>query len=310
MQDLILQYGVYLVALLIFAGELGVPTGIPAEVAMLLAGSYAIRSGTNLAWGVALVSAGDFVGTLLLHIVARTGGVHLLRKLHIRREADAEITERWRQRLGGRDALAVFVTRLLPLVRMWATIGSGLIPIRLTSFVVGALPASVIWTGVPLVAGFVLRGSVRRFEEQYTGFSHIGLIVLPGISAGMAALWWTSRGKSPSGKLRRGRLVAGLAACAGAIYYVVRIAIRSDQAASHGSTFLPLPILVSWLALLMLAAIGLSAVAYEDIRAARAEIVSDHPAPRLEVMSAVAWIFLVIALGATMTWMEFRYPAL
>ena len=41
---LIAQYGVFIVALLILVGELGVPTGVPAELALLLTGAYAVHS--------------------------------------------------------------------------------------------------------------------------------------------------------------------------------------------------------------------------------------------------------------------------
>jgi len=78
---LILHYGVPLVALMLFAGEIGIPTGIPMEITLLLAGAYAVHSLPELLFGLALVTVADLSGTTLLHLVARTGGVRLLTRL-------------------------------------------------------------------------------------------------------------------------------------------------------------------------------------------------------------------------------------
>ena len=78
---LIAQYGVFIVALLILVGELGVPTGVPAELALLLTGAYAVHSLKGLVGAILLISLADIVGTMTLHMAARTGGASILQRL-------------------------------------------------------------------------------------------------------------------------------------------------------------------------------------------------------------------------------------
>jgi hypothetical protein len=71
--SLIAHYGLPLVALIVCAGELGFPTGVPVEIALLLTGAYAIHSVPMLLVGVILVAAADLLGTTSLHLIMRTG---------------------------------------------------------------------------------------------------------------------------------------------------------------------------------------------------------------------------------------------
>ncbi|HKG24597.1 MAG TPA: hypothetical protein VKB09_03065, partial [Thermomicrobiales bacterium] len=105
---------------MIFAGELGLPTGIPAEIALLIVGAYGVHSVPGLIGGLILVAIGDLCGTMTLFMAIRTGGVRLLAIIRRRAGADPgsdDVFTRLRRRLHGHDSLAVFVGRLLPLAR-------------------------------------------------------------------------------------------------------------------------------------------------------------------------------------------------
>jgi membrane protein DedA with SNARE-associated domain len=192
--SLIPTYGVPLVALLIFVGELGVPTGIPSEVALLLAGAYAIDSVPSLLAGLALVCVADILGTVGLHFASRTGGVRLLRRFLPNQASGREgVMDRWRRRLGGHDVSIVFVMRLIPLVRMYISVSTGLLRIRVRDFLLGAVPASVLWAGTPLAAGYVFRTHVQGIVDRVTQTSQILLVLLPALGAGLLVVWWVRR---------------------------------------------------------------------------------------------------------------------
>src|SRR5262249_13189385 len=72
--DFVVSHGVPLVALLVFITELGVPTGIPFEVALLLAGATAVHSLQGLVTAVAIVALADLAGTTTLFLIRRSGG--------------------------------------------------------------------------------------------------------------------------------------------------------------------------------------------------------------------------------------------
>lgn len=151
-----------------FASAAGIPTGVPIAVVLMLSGAYLISSPPALAAALLAVAAAELAGTLLLHIIARTGGVRLLERMASGRQERVHATfEQWRGRLGGRDAAAIAVLRLIPFVRMGTTVGSGLMGIRLRDFVFGSAIAAVIWTGVPISLGFAFRTNLEVLEGAY-----------------------------------------------------------------------------------------------------------------------------------------------
>jgi membrane protein DedA with SNARE-associated domain len=308
------HYGVPLVALMICAGEVGVPTGVPAEIALLLAGAYAVDSLPALIVGVLLVALGDFIGTTAMHLVARTGGVRLMTRLLRRHDAQREETvARWRRRLGGHDVAVVFVLRLLPLLRMWVAIGTGLLRIRLRSYLLGAAPAAVAWAGTLLVLGYVFRADVHALEARYTSAAHVLLAMLPAFSLITGVAWWVGSGHSLRASMHRGRSVLGLLAALFSAGVLVRMAWANEWAVEHGAAALPRPLLVLWIAGLAGLAATLLVYAYADLRASRrAHPRSGRPSrdTRLEIASVLVWVALLCTAGVIPMVLERLDPAL
>jgi membrane protein DedA with SNARE-associated domain len=205
----IAHYGVPMVALLLFAGELGIPTGIPIEIALLLTGSYAIHSRSALLLSLALVTVADLLGTTTLHLIARSGGVRLLRRLRRRLPTSQEsVFDRWRHRLGEHDALVVFVLRLLPIVRMWASVGAGLVSLPFRAFLFGAAPAALIWAGIPLTLGYLFGSQIQTHTSRVALVSHSLLFEVPLLLVAGALVWWFRSRRASSRRLLRGRTQA------------------------------------------------------------------------------------------------------
>jgi membrane protein DedA with SNARE-associated domain len=312
--SLILRHGVPLVALLVFAGELGFPTGIPVEIALLAVGAYAVHTLPALIAAVLLVSTADLLGTTLLHLLVRSGGVRLLGWLFHRHGKRPEATAaRWRQRLGDRDALLVFVVRLLPLVRMYVSIGAGLLRIRLRGFVAGAAPAALLWAGTPLVLGYLFRADVHRFEARYTASAHLLLAALPAVGLVTGLALWIGNAHPTRATLLRTRSVLGLIAAFATAGYLVRLAWRNEWSVEHGAAALPHPLLALWLGALALLALLLLAFAAADFRAAAALHVRTPAVPRrlrADLMGMCAWLSVLSLAGGIPVMLELRYPAL
>ncbi len=314
-QPLIVHYGIIIVALMVFVGELGVPTGIPVEVALMLGGAFAIHSYPMLIVGLIVVMLADIAGTTTLHLVARTGGIRLLGKLlRTHEERSREFLEGWRKRFGGHDVGIVFVGRLLPIARMYVAIGTGLIRIPFRDYVIGASPAALIWAGLPLTIGFFLRNDVSRIASQYTHFEHVAMIILPVLLVIAAATWWVHRGGTLRGRVLRVRSAVALIVVSGIIFYMVQSAINNDESLEHGLGGLPPLILWTWLGILATIAIGLLLVAISDFRLARRVFKQRHlPLPQLirtELTTTIVWLALIVTAGAVMLTIEIRYPVL
>src|SRR6478735_333982 len=195
---LIAQYGVFIVALLILVGELGVPTGVPAELALLLTGAYAVHSLKGLAGAILLIALADVIGTMALHMAARTGGASILQRLMKRHESDGPTSlDRWRSKLGKNDIVMVAGIRMLPMVRMYITIAAGLFRMRKRDFILGATPAALVWVGIPVALGYAFRTNVSLLTDRYSSASHVILFASPMLGVSIAAFVWlrANRGK-------------------------------------------------------------------------------------------------------------------
>ncbi len=314
-QQLIVHYGVIIVALMVFVGELGVPTGMPVEVALMIAGAFAIHTYPELGVGLVAVMLADIAGTTTLHLVARTGGVQLLQRvLRRHEERSREFLEHWRVKFGGHDVGIVFVGRLLPIARMYVAIGTGLIRIPFRDYVIGAAPAALIWAGLPLTIGYFLSSDVTRIADQYTRIEHIAMIVIPILIVIGAVVWWVHRGGTLRGRVLRVRSAVALVVSLGIVAYMVQSAWINDESVEHGVAGLPAPILWTWLGILAALALGLLIVAVSDFRLARKVFKQRHlPLPQLvrtELTTTIVWLALIITAGAVMLEIELRYPVL
>ena len=214
---LIAQYGVFIVALLIMVGELGVPTGIPAELALLLTGAYAVHSIKGLVFAILLIGVADIIGTTALHLAARTGGASLLQRLMKRHESDGPNSlDRWRAKMGHNDIVMVAGIRMLPMVRMYISIAAGLLRMRKRDFILGATPAALVWVGIPVALGYAFRTNVSLLTDRYASASHVLFFASPLLGISIAAFVWL-RGNRDKLPVYRARLTGALQAKAAQI---------------------------------------------------------------------------------------------
>jgi membrane protein DedA with SNARE-associated domain len=201
-----LSYGLPIVALTLLFSAIGIPTGVPIHVVLLLTGAYLIGSPPGLAVAILAMTAAELAGTLVLHGIARTGGVRVLERMASDRQDRVQVTfDRWRGRLGGRDVAVITVLRLIPFVRMGTTVGTGLLGIRLRDFAIGAAISAVIWTALPLSVGYAFRSNVTTIE----GYYHSVLDALPmALGIGLAIVMISVLGKSQATRARLRETVA------------------------------------------------------------------------------------------------------
>ena len=185
---IIVQHGVPVVALLVLLGQLGLPTGVSAEVMLLLTGCYAVHSLGELAGAVALVAVADLIGAAALFVAARRGGAWLA----ARRRASAATPS-------GRRPALLLLCRSLPVVRMPATVAAGLVRLPARRFLAGSSLAGLVWCGVPLTAGYLLRTDVRALADGFGAAAQALLWLLPasGVLVALARRYARRSGMSP-----------------------------------------------------------------------------------------------------------------
>jgi membrane protein DedA with SNARE-associated domain len=183
--EMIAQYGVPIVALLVLLGQLGIPTGVSAEAAILLAGCYAVHSLGELIGAVALLAAADLIGAAILFLAVRRGSARFLA----------------RRRGGGHRgrrsvSYLLFAGRFLPFVRMPATVALAMTRVPTRRFLGGSAVAALVWCGVPLGVGYLLRSDVRAVIDGLGTVSQALLWLLP--AAGLPLAWFLRRMRRPA----------------------------------------------------------------------------------------------------------------
>lgn len=299
MPALIAQHGLLIVVLIIFFGEIGFPTLVPGEIAILLAGAQVVHSIPVLIGVCALFGAVDILACSTIHVASRTCGnrllVRLLRHLQSNRKRHEEIIEGWRRKLRGCDALVVFVTRLIPMFRLYASISTGLIRIRFRHFVAGAVPASLVWASTPLIVGYTQRTRVAAVQAHFPALINIVIICTVVILVGTAAAAWVRNAGSHAAGLRRLRFALGLGAVGGALVRLVLVALNVDRVFSYASAVSSAQVISLWVTILSLVALTLLWIAARDLGAIRRH----HR--NIGAVSVVAWVSLMLMFGGLNT---------
>lgn len=185
---LVASHGLPIVALMVFLAELGLPTGMSPKVGLLLAGSVALHSMPDLLVGLLAVTAANLLGACALHFLARTGGARIIARIQRKRPTNAGgALERLRARFGGHDIAAIFIGRIVPMVRIYVTIASGLARMSWRDFLLGSAPAALLWSGIPLLLGYCFRGSVQQFTASGSTASLVFFVAVPLIGVVIAA---------------------------------------------------------------------------------------------------------------------------
>ena len=189
LSNLVSQYGVLAVLLLMAAESCGIP--FPSEVIMPTAGLLAAAGHMNIAEAILAGAAGNLLGSLVAFALAARFGEPLLlgpgRWIGIRAH-HLEIADGWFQRWG---LWAVFFGRVLPVVRTYISFPAGLARINLLWFsiltFVGALP----WCAALALVGYTL----GKNYERVSGPIQLAAIAIAVLVAVVVVVWYL-RGRS------------------------------------------------------------------------------------------------------------------
>lgn len=172
---------------------------VPSEVTMVFGGFLVSRGELSLVWVGLLGAVGNVVGSWIAYSVGLRGGRPLAdrwgRYVFLRKK-ELDRAEVWFERRG---ELAVFVGRLLPVVRTFISFPAGVARMPMVRFSVYTFLGSLIWSYALAWAGFELGENWRTLLDYGTPISiGIGIAV-----AGLGAWWLVRRARARRAELRR-----------------------------------------------------------------------------------------------------------
>ena len=157
---------------------------IPSEMIMPLAGFIAARGEFNVVFLLVAGTAGSVIGTLPWYYAGRLCGKERLKKLANRHgrwltvtPGDLDKALNSFQRHGRK---AVFFGRLIPAIRTLISVPAGIAGMPLVQYLAYSTAGSLVWTGLLVAAGFVLKSQYELVGKYVDPISKVivGAIVV------------------------------------------------------------------------------------------------------------------------------------
>jgi membrane protein DedA with SNARE-associated domain len=179
---------------------------IPSEVILPMAGWKVSQSAadpsileplTGLPWNiplaVALATVGSVAGALVGYAIGAWGGRPILdrygRYVGIG-AADLDRADRWFERWG---SWAVFLGRMVPLVRTFVSYPAGISRMPMGRFLLFSTLGSLPWNLALIYAGFVVGENYTVIERTLKPYEYVIYAVVIGLAVVLIGRWWWSK---------------------------------------------------------------------------------------------------------------------
>ena len=196
-EHFIRDYGYLAVFVLMVLESACIP--IPSEVTMLFGGALANATfaATAFADPIApksfivvglLGTAGNLVGSWIAYYVGRVGGRPLIERwgrFVFLREHELDRAEAW---FADHGEAAVFVSRLLPVVRTFISLPAGVAEMPIGKFTVYTVAGCLPWTFALAGVGYAVGSSWQTVERYFRPIS-----IAVAVAIVVAVAWWLIR---------------------------------------------------------------------------------------------------------------------
>jgi membrane protein DedA with SNARE-associated domain len=179
--------------LAIFVTMMGESAGVPisSEIVVPLGGALASQGKLNLVLVVLVASAANLAGSLIAFYLTRRYGERVVlsrfgRWLGLSR-GHLKLADRFFKRFG---LWAVFVGRLLPIVRTYISFPAGVSKIGYVMFVLATLAGAIPWNFALAYAGFKLG---QHYEAVAATLGPFAIPIAIGVLIVLALAWWFGR---------------------------------------------------------------------------------------------------------------------
>ena len=170
---------------LLMAGE-SAALPIPSEVVLPFAGYGVFLGNFDMVAVILVATFGQLLGAMAAYYGARLGGRPFVEKYGRYAMLDhghLKTTEEWFKKYGSK---AVFVSRLLPIVRTFIPLPAGLAKMDAKKYALCTFAGSLPWTAVLVYAGYTLG---PYWTDILMFFGQLDLLVIAAIIIVLAYFW-------------------------------------------------------------------------------------------------------------------------
>jgi membrane protein DedA with SNARE-associated domain len=186
---LVATYGLLAIFVTMAAESAGIP--ISSEIVVPLGGALAAQGKLNFVLVVAVSSLANLAGSLVAFYLTRRYGEQVVLSRFGRWLGLSRGHLRLANRFFGRFGLwAVFLGRLLPVVRTYISFPAGLSRIGGIRFTIATLVGAIPWNFALAYAGYKLG---QHYEEVATALGPFAIPIAIGVVILLGVAWWFGR---------------------------------------------------------------------------------------------------------------------
>jgi 1,2-diacylglycerol-3-alpha-glucose alpha-1,2-galactosyltransferase len=152
----LLIYGYPAIFLLIYLIEIGIPLPIPNELLLVFAGYLVFGGILNVYALIAVAVAADFLGTVTLYTIFYFSGKFLMANKPVWFPLSDSTLFEMRQKVHASSWAGLFIFRITPFIRGYASVGSGLLRLKPSRYLILALFSSIAVCCTYIVIGMII----------------------------------------------------------------------------------------------------------------------------------------------------------
>jgi membrane protein DedA with SNARE-associated domain len=172
------KYGYLAIFIMVFLQEIGMPNPFPNELLLMFSGYLSFKGLLFLPSVIITALSADFIGTNMLYFLFYTTGTIILKKKPKWFPLSDSLIDRLTTKISRGGQLSIYIFRLTPFTRGYASVITGLLQIKPKVFLPIAIISAVTWASVYVVIGNLIGPSWDVFATQIDSFKNLLLAVL------------------------------------------------------------------------------------------------------------------------------------
>jgi len=174
----VIRSGYIAIFVLIFLQEIGMPNPFPNELILIFSGYLSFKGLLFLPFVILTAISADFIGTNILYFLFFYTGTFILKRKPRWFPLSDRIIERLTTKISTGGLLSIFIFRVTPFTRGYASVITGLLRIRPKVFLPVAFISATTWASVYVVIGHLIGPSWEMFTASIGNLKHILLFVM------------------------------------------------------------------------------------------------------------------------------------
>jgi len=172
------HYGYLAIFILVFLQEIGLPNPFPNELLLMFSGYLSFKGLLFLPFAIATAFLADFLGTNLLYFIFYTTGTFILKRKPKWFPLSESVTGRLTKKISNGGQLSIFIFRLTPFTRGYASLITGLLQVKPKIFLPIAIFSAITWPSVYVVIGNLIGPSWDGYAIHTGSLKNVLLVVI------------------------------------------------------------------------------------------------------------------------------------